>query len=757
MRRRSLLALALLTACGPTPAPTLIGRAVLPAATLAEGPRSGAFLGPGPIHGQGPPFASQPVQGFSALVAGDDGTYLALVDNGYGTIERSADFHLRVYTLRIDPRTASGGSGTVAVTGYVELRDPERKIGFPIVQQFSDARVLTGADFDPESMQRAPDGTLWFGDEFGPFLLHTSPEGVVLEPPIPLPDLERPGLELRAPQNPNNEEGAALRLMNALRWRGAQRGATRSPVISPHHAMVVDDDPATAARELFAVNSLRAAGFPVVVWTVNDVARMHALLRLGVDGIISDRPDLLLAAARSFDGDGDGVPELVGDDGLVARERVDLQGHRGARDLRPENTLPAMEAALDSLMTTLETDVGLTADGAPILGHDPRIDPRKCRDATGGPLEIRALTAAELQRRFVCDGLVRGPEQARDPSLSPVAVTFAAAEGLAGPYTPPTLVQLFRFVDAYVEHYAAGPDAGHPEARLRAANARQVRFSVEIKVTPGDPFAGELADRVIEQVGAAGLEARVDVQSFDLRALLRVQERAPAIRAAVLLADGVNLQSLGGGGGDWLAGLAWPHGVTAATQPLAVASSGGFEGMALRTSPPALLPMLEQPVAGAPAGELWIHEYDLSQGTYTDRRWRHVLDPRATAIGEFQLDGSGRGFVIERDDSEGELGGTKLLRELTFAAAGTVVEATTRVDLLAIADPHGLAPAAAGDVGVGGGRFALPFVTIEDLVLLPGARVLVANDNNFPFSVGRHRGDLRPDDSEFVVIQLPPR
>ncbi|MFY0533793.1 glycerophosphodiester phosphodiesterase family protein [Nannocystis pusilla] len=176
--------------------------------------------------------------------------------------------------------------------GHFELRDPGRAVAFPIVQQFSEARVLTGADFDPESMQRAPDGTLWFGDEFGPFLLHTSAEGIVLEPPIGLPDVERPGLELRAPQNPNNEEGAALRLMNALDWRARQRGATRPPVLSPHHAMVVDGESGELGRELFDVKSLRAAGFPVVVWTVNEVARMHALMRLGVDGIISDRPDL---------------------------------------------------------------------------------------------------------------------------------------------------------------------------------------------------------------------------------------------------------------------------------------------------------------------------------------------------------------------------------------------------------------------------------------------------------------------------------
>ena len=48
--------------------------------------------------------------------------------------------------------------------------------------------MLTGSDFDIESFRRAPDGTFWFGDEFGPYLLHTDSSGRVLEAPIPLPN-----------------------------------------------------------------------------------------------------------------------------------------------------------------------------------------------------------------------------------------------------------------------------------------------------------------------------------------------------------------------------------------------------------------------------------------------------------------------------------------------------------------------------------------------------------------------------------------
>lgn len=50
--------------------------------------------------------------------------------------------------------------------------------------------------------------------------------------------------------------------------------------------------------------------------------------------------------------------------------------------------------------------------------------------------------------------------------------------------------------------------------------------------------------------------------------------------------------------------------------------------------------------------------------------------------------------------------------------------------------------------------FAFPFQTIEDLVILDRRHVVVLNDNNFPFSVGRHKGSGAPDDNELVVLRL---
>ena len=137
--------------------PTLVGRAVLPADTFAPGPPSGNFISPPPAL-RPVPFPSQPVQGFSALLHAGSGTFWAMPDNGFGTKENSADFLLRVYRVRPDFETKDGGSGTIAVTGIVSVRDPRRRVRFPITRAASRQRLLTGSDFDSESLRRVRRG-----------------------------------------------------------------------------------------------------------------------------------------------------------------------------------------------------------------------------------------------------------------------------------------------------------------------------------------------------------------------------------------------------------------------------------------------------------------------------------------------------------------------------------------------------------------------------------------------------------------------
>ncbi|MEV4134334.1 esterase-like activity of phytase family protein [Dactylosporangium sp. NPDC049742] len=167
---------------------TLTGFAALPATTfVSASDPSGSLLGGTPSNGITPPFADQPVQGFSGIAQLGDGTFEVLSDNGYGNKANSADFVLRIHRVAPDY-----GNQTVDVVGGINLTDPNGLVPFALTRP---DRVLTGSDFDVESIQRAKDGTYWIGDEFGPYLLHFDRAGRLLQAPIPLDGV-------RAPENP---------------------------------------------------------------------------------------------------------------------------------------------------------------------------------------------------------------------------------------------------------------------------------------------------------------------------------------------------------------------------------------------------------------------------------------------------------------------------------------------------------------------------------------------------------------------------
>ena len=195
----------------------LLDRAVLQAHTFSPGPTSGQYAS-GANGVVLPLINKQPVQGFSAVLRGPvKGTYLVMSDNGFGNKANSPDALLRVYTVKPDfdsgevkPVNRFTGDVQDEFTAgtFITLSDPWKKVPFNIVADgvnypgtparggapipvdaaIKTHRLLTGGDFDIESIRRAPDGTLWFGDEFGPYLLHTDLHGRVLEAPIPLPN-----------------------------------------------------------------------------------------------------------------------------------------------------------------------------------------------------------------------------------------------------------------------------------------------------------------------------------------------------------------------------------------------------------------------------------------------------------------------------------------------------------------------------------------------------------------------------------------
>lgn len=182
----------------------LAGQAILPAFTMAlppaDAPRdalvSGKFAAPGnlrmdrpgsvmgdtgPMHGSRPtgiafPFIGQPVQGFSGIkpVADSPGQFWVLTDNGFGNRRNSPDALLMFHRIRPDWR-----GGGVELLHTVFLSDPMRRVPFRIAYEGTEARYLTGADFDLESIQPLPDGSFMIGDEFGPYLIHVDAQGRV--------------------------------------------------------------------------------------------------------------------------------------------------------------------------------------------------------------------------------------------------------------------------------------------------------------------------------------------------------------------------------------------------------------------------------------------------------------------------------------------------------------------------------------------------------------------------------------------------
>jgi hypothetical protein len=230
----------LVVGTGTVQAQTLEGFAALPSGTFAPGPTSGQFIAP--ANEVMPPFAAkQPVQGVSSVLRAPNGDFLVMSDNGFGSKPTSPDYVLRVYRISPDFQTAQGGSGHITVKSFFTLRDPDKKLGFALVADgefYPDSNVpvdpairanrwLTGGDFDIESFRQAHDGTLWFGDEFGPFLIHTDATGKVLEAEFPLPGV-------KSPQNPYLKEGETPNLLGSRGFEGmaiAPNGKTLYPML----------------------------------------------------------------------------------------------------------------------------------------------------------------------------------------------------------------------------------------------------------------------------------------------------------------------------------------------------------------------------------------------------------------------------------------------------------------------------------------------------------------------------------------------
>lgn len=194
---------------------------------------------------------------------------------------------------------------------------------------------------------------------------------------------------------------------------------------------------------------------------------------------------------------------------------LDVQGHRGARGLLPENTLPAFARALEIGVTTLELDCGVTKDGIVVVSHDPALNPEFTRDAQAvwldntGPA-IWHLTYDELQRYDV----------GRLKPGTAYAQRFPQQQAVDGTRIP-------QLTDVF--------------ALVRRSGNGEVRFNIETKISPLRPdqtAAPEFfVSALLRVIRDSGMEPRVSIQSFDWRTLQIVQKEAPAIPTVYLTAE----------------------------------------------------------------------------------------------------------------------------------------------------------------------------------------------------------------------------
>jgi len=204
----------------------------------------------------------------------------------------------------------------------------------------------------------------------------------------------------------------------------------------------------------------------------------------------------------------------------------DLQGHRGARGLAPENTMLAFRRALEIGVTTLEMDVVISKDGTVVVSHEPWMNPEICSLPSGDPVPEPAAHEHNLYRmpyaeieRYDC-GQRRHPDFPRqDPE----------------PAVKPRLRDVIADAEAFVA------DSGRPP----------VFYNIELKSRPDwdetfHPPPDAFARRVLDLVHESEVAGRTTIQAFDERALraarqLRAErDDKAAVRLALLVGRGVD-------------------------------------------------------------------------------------------------------------------------------------------------------------------------------------------------------------------------
>jgi len=200
-------------------------------------------------------------------------------------------------------------------------------------------------------------------------------------------------------------------------------------------------------------------------------------------------------------------------DTTLTPDGFDLQGHRGARGLVPENTIPAFRRALAIGVTTLEMDVVIAGDGTVVVSHEPWMAAEKCltpegaRFANGTRRNIYEMTY-EAVAAYDCGSLTLDDFPEQEPTAAP----------------KPRLRDVLRMAENYTQEHDRPP----------------VFYNIEIKSRPEwdgrfHPEPRAFVERVLAVVTDEGTTPRTTLQSFDPRSLEAVHRQNATVRTALLV------------------------------------------------------------------------------------------------------------------------------------------------------------------------------------------------------------------------------
>ncbi|GFE69197.1 esterase-like activity of phytase family protein [Chroococcus sp. FPU101] len=763
----------------------LIGFASLPADTFAPGPSSGNFID---TENRETPFTSQPVQGFSGVQFTNDGNYWFLSDNGFGAKSNSADFLLRIYKVEPDFKTETNGTGEVEWTDFIQLGDPNNLIPFDIVNENTDDRLLTGTDFDVESLVIADDGTIWIGDEFGPYLLHFDSNGVLLDAPIATPNITN--LNTLEGQEPLviGHRGASGELpehtLEAYK-RAIEQGADfiePDLVSTSDGVLIARHEPILAQVELDENGAIKldAQGSPIVLSATTNIATLAEF---------ADRVTIKML-------DGTLIGGWFADDFTL--EEIKTLRARQPRSYRPQEfndlyEIPTLDEIID-LVQQVEAETGQTIGIYPETKHptyfddldlsleenlvetlldqgftDPdRIFIQSFEVANLLDLQNNLLAGTELEKTPLVqlyDEFHVQPYDIvanfSDPNFDPIAVygsNVITAETNYGDLINQEGDDSQNLLSDFVANYASGIGPWKRTFVLTEPLATPVDGNRDGVAEISEQLTGEILP-VIEDAHAAGLqvhpytfrdEERFLVLNPDGTPQTAEQEYQQFIQLGVdgfftdfpATGDQVRDQIVA----DQVRSLSNPD-VLAGTAVANLANSKGFEGMAYSPDRQTLYPILEGVVTGDRANALRIYEFDVATQTFADQLVGYYgLENASHAIGDFTPINETEFLIIERDNGQSTAAQFKKIYKIDISQTDQngYVQKEELVNLLNIADPNDLN-------GDGSQLFTFPFVTIENLIILDETTLLVANDNNYPFSIGRG-SDI--DNNEIITLKL---